>query len=275
MSQQIRAVLRKAECSQYYPNEKNELGEPKATTTKNLDLFGMLRHCTMKTWTGRSNPPSAKPIVRLKREKVHARCPWEGITYLDALRDALFGLLLGWGSLKDFEAPSITMLPIPTSIASLSSFSIFFLSEIPSTDGVSTEEGWRSWGPPLIHGWVRHWAAVGRFSGTKSSIGTRKSAMSFASCSLKSYFSMSTLLRGQKRRRRMCLKSPYLLKKSREYLPPKAIWKRKIDEYMMKQEKFKQVVLKAGDKTHFAWHHPKKLHHQRQVILQTNYTLNL
>lgn len=153
----------------------------------------------------------------------------EGTAYLDAL----LGLLLGWGpwgSLPDFEAPSITMFPIPTSIASLSYLSLFVLSETPSADWVSTaEEGWRSWGPAQIHGCIRHWAAVGRFSGTKSSIGTRKSAMSFASWSLKSYFSVSTLLRGQKRRRRMCLKSPYLLKKSREYLPPKAIWKRTFD----------------------------------------------
>lgn len=118
-----------------------------------------------------------------------------------------------------FEAsPLIAIFPTPASMASLSSFSFLSFSDVLSSVCclLAVAEGSSSRGPALIHGWLRHWAAVGLFSGTKSSIGMRKSAMSVASCSLKSYFSINTLLRGQKRNRRICLKSPYLLKKSLE-----------------------------------------------------------
>lgn len=136
-------------------------------------------------------------------------------SYLDELLEAtLEGL-----SLTCLESEFMAMFPMPTSIASLSSFSLFFFSEMTlpaswfSSEGI---DGSKRRGPALIHGWRRHWAAVGRFSGKKSRIEIRKSVMSFASCSLKSYFSSRTLFSGQKRNRRMCLKSPYLLKKSRE-----------------------------------------------------------
>ena len=113
----------------------------------------------------------------------------------------------------------IAMFPIPTSMASLSSSSLLFFSEFTvssACDCIDGSEGSERRGPELIHGCSRHWAAVGRFSGTKSSMGSRKSAKALASCSLNSYFSLRTLFRGQKRNRRMCLRSPYLLKKSRE-----------------------------------------------------------
>ena len=114
----------------------------------------------------------------------------------------------------DFEVPSIAMFPIPISIASLSSFSLILVEAFWSLGWfwwVDSEDS-RILGTELNHGWLRHCAAVGLFSGAKSNKGTRKSAMSLASCSLKSYFSVNTLLRGQKRNWRICLNSPYLLK---------------------------------------------------------------
>ncbi len=144
---------------------------------------------------------------------------WRGTKhYLNKLVIYFGEFSTGWNSLTAYKAPLMAIFPTPTSIASLSSFSLFFSDSLSSVASscISSMEGLRSRGPPLIHGWLRHWAAVGLFSGAKSSNGRRKSARSFASCSLNSYFSKSTLLRGQKRIRRMCLKSPYLLKKSRE-----------------------------------------------------------
>ena len=54
-------------------------------------------------------------------------------------------------------------------------------------------------------------------------MGIRKSDIAAASASAKPYFSVSTSLRGQNLSDRMCLSSPFLVKKSRQYLPLVAI----------------------------------------------------
>lgn len=61
--------------------------------------------------------------------------------------------------------------------------------------------------------------ALARFSGTSSSIGWRKSAMRFASSSLKWYFSRSTSGKDQCRNLWMLRSSPFRLKISCDHLP--------------------------------------------------------
>lgn len=180
------------------------------------------------------------PAVPEKKPNAPKQCPW---TSLNERNNAggtpehenshkgnssikMNYLRLPWKAFLDGECKSgleselMAILPIPASMASLSSLSLCFWSEIAvSATGLWLEEGndgSKRRGPALIHGCSRHWPAVGRFSGTKSRMGIKKSLKSFASFSLKSYFSMRTLFKGQNRNRRMCLKSPYLLKKSRE-----------------------------------------------------------
>lgn len=85
------------------------------------------------------------------------------------------------------------ILRTTASCSSVSQLCFRFLSRVVIREG-SIERG-----PQLIQGCKRHSDKVGRFSETKSSIVTRKSLESFASCSVNSSFWVRTLFMGQKR----------------------------------------------------------------------------
>jgi hypothetical protein len=77
--------------------------------------------------------------------------------------------------------------------------------------------------PCSIHGCLRQSAAVARLVGSKLNMGRRKSAKERAAPGSHSYFSVKTSYNPQGLSLVMCFSSPFLLKKSREYLPESAI----------------------------------------------------
>lgn len=95
--------------------------------------------------------------------------------------------------------PSIPSPLLPTSTPSIL---------IPFIPGVSSNQGWLAIPP-----------AFALFSGVSSSSGVKKSAIFFASSSLKWYFSLSTSGRAQWRSLWMLRSSPRLLKISCDHLP--------------------------------------------------------